>query len=470
VVENTGRTVQYGYDPLYRLTSESVTGDPNAINGRVDYTLDSVGNRQRRDSTLGPVSNQVSTFNVNDQLGCEQYDLNGNVIQDCQGNVFTWDFENRLLSKNAAVNVFYDGDGQRVAKSVGALLTAFLIDRQNPSGFPQALEERINGTVTTAFCFGRQILAGVPGGLVNYAMVDGQGTVRLQTDGVAHVVGSSTFEAFGVVTSNAGVSFPHGYLGEVTDVDLGLTYLRARYLRSSTGRFMTPDPLSRRMASRYGYADDDPVNKTDRTGLDSLIDVAVTLFLGDFTNAFPATFARSLFASVAEDAQAIAEEDAAYEAINKARQRSDGDVHEYGGQLCWDGKRYRVTEQRGYEERRGDGLVYAFVNIDLVPCRSLGGVTGIWHTHPVKYTSFQAYEPEHFSRPDKNKSLSMGNPFNNGAGGGIGVDSYLGTPAGQFLFLGNGFRNMPTVDDIVLGRTFPAMEPGIFGSNDEPLP
>jgi YD repeat-containing protein len=35
VTELSGRIVQYGYDDLYRLTSETIANDPHAINGRV---------------------------------------------------------------------------------------------------------------------------------------------------------------------------------------------------------------------------------------------------------------------------------------------------------------------------------------------------------------------------------------------------------------------------------------------------
>lgn len=45
VTELSGRTVNYGYDNIYHLTSETIASDPNAINGVVGYTYDNVGNR-----------------------------------------------------------------------------------------------------------------------------------------------------------------------------------------------------------------------------------------------------------------------------------------------------------------------------------------------------------------------------------------------------------------------------------------
>ena len=46
VSELSGRTVNYGYDNLYRLTSETIASDPHSINGAVSYTYDSVGQSQ----------------------------------------------------------------------------------------------------------------------------------------------------------------------------------------------------------------------------------------------------------------------------------------------------------------------------------------------------------------------------------------------------------------------------------------
>jgi YD repeat-containing protein len=43
VTELSGRSATYGYDNLYRLTSETIASDPNSINGAVSYTYDAVG-------------------------------------------------------------------------------------------------------------------------------------------------------------------------------------------------------------------------------------------------------------------------------------------------------------------------------------------------------------------------------------------------------------------------------------------
>jgi len=55
-VEQGGRTVQWGYDNIYRLNNEAVTSDPNSVDGSVAYTLDPVGNRNSDTSSLSGVT------------------------------------------------------------------------------------------------------------------------------------------------------------------------------------------------------------------------------------------------------------------------------------------------------------------------------------------------------------------------------------------------------------------------------
>ncbi|MBK7977427.1 MAG: hypothetical protein IPK07_30580 [Deltaproteobacteria bacterium] len=64
------------------------------------------------------------------------------------------------------------------------------------------------------------------------------------------------------------------------DPNLGMTYLRARWMDNSTGRLTARDPfegLEIDLASlhRYGYAKDDPVNKIDPGGEFAFLIVAL---------------------------------------------------------------------------------------------------------------------------------------------------------------------------------------------------
>jgi YD repeat-containing protein len=89
------RTVAYQYDNLYRLLSETISGDSQGGNGTVTYTYDLVGNRMSRTSTVAGVSTSTSTYNANDELTSEtdagvttnySYDQNGNTIETVTSN------------------------------------------------------------------------------------------------------------------------------------------------------------------------------------------------------------------------------------------------------------------------------------------------------------------------------------------------------------------------------------------------
>ncbi|NCC62501.1 MAG: hypothetical protein EOM12_16545, partial [Verrucomicrobiae bacterium] len=69
-------------------------------------------------SFLGNPS-QVNTFDANDRLDSDTSDANGNTTA-ADGQTFTYDFENRIRSVSSApsaVNILYDGDGNRVKKT-----------------------------------------------------------------------------------------------------------------------------------------------------------------------------------------------------------------------------------------------------------------------------------------------------------------------------------------------------------------
>ncbi len=143
----------WSYDDIYLLTNESIASDPSKNNGTVSYGLDSVGNRDSADSTLGGVSSGTFSFNADDQLSDESYDANGNVVA-AGGKTFGYDSQNRLVAMNGgAVQLLYDGDGNRVAKSVNGVITRYLVDDLNPTGYPQVVDELTRGAVTRTYIY-----------------------------------------------------------------------------------------------------------------------------------------------------------------------------------------------------------------------------------------------------------------------------------------------------------------------------
>jgi YD repeat-containing protein len=136
VTELSGRTVNYAYDNLYRLTSESIANDPNAINGVVSYnSYDSVGNRKQMTSTLAPIPAGLFNYDANDRFTAgDTYDNNGNTVSS-GGVANVYDFENHLIQQGG-VTIKYDGDGNRLFKTVAGVTTgAGVIPGCNP-GIP----------------------------------------------------------------------------------------------------------------------------------------------------------------------------------------------------------------------------------------------------------------------------------------------------------------------------------------------
>ena len=92
---------------------------------------------------------------------------------------------------------------------------------------------------------------------------------------------SYQFDAYGQTVSSTGSTVnPYHYSGERRDAESGMYQLRARYYHPGIGRFMSRDPFAGRADSpvsrhRYLYANDDPVNGSDPTGLETLPELSV---------------------------------------------------------------------------------------------------------------------------------------------------------------------------------------------------
>ena len=209
VTELSGRTVMYGYDSLYRLTSETIAADPNGVNGAVSYTkYDNVGNRQQMTSTLAPIPAGLWNYNANDQLTSDSYDANGNTIAS-GGLNYVYDFENHLVQKGG-LTIVYDGDGNRVAKTTPSGATQFLVDDLNPTGYAQVLDEIQNGSVLRTYAYGLELIAQTrpqpspnpP--LVSYYIFDGHGSMRALPDMSGAVTDTHDYDAFGNLIHSTG--------------------------------------------------------------------------------------------------------------------------------------------------------------------------------------------------------------------------------------------------------------------------
>jgi RHS repeat-associated protein len=292
-VSGTSRTFTWNYDNLYRLSSDAMSASPS---GTLTYGYDAVGNRTSRTGTLGNLSPQTTSFDVNDEVDNDTtasthstwFDANGN--NTSFGGTYTYDYANRLVTQaSPSVTITYDADGNRIKKVTSSGTTWYLVAMVNPTGYPQVVEELTGSTPSTlsrVYSYGLSLISQrqLSGSVVTFYGTDGLGSVRFLADTSATIQNTYAYDAFGTaVSSNAAVLNSRLFAGEEFDSDLKLSYNRARYYDPATGRFFTmdtdegnnQDPLS---LHKYLYCADNPVNLTDPSGRD-FSDLMTTMFV-----------------------------------------------------------------------------------------------------------------------------------------------------------------------------------------------
>jgi RHS repeat-associated protein len=298
VVEDTGRRVSYQYDLLDRLIDEGIT---DAVNGdrTIRYTYDPVGNRtSRADSAEGTTTYD---YDANDRLLTEtlggvettyEYDANGNTTSRFTSAtdqaLYDWDAENRLIGATVTkgqdtkeIAYRYDLDGLRVTSVVDGDEVRFLIDANLP--YAQVLEEYTpGGTIQASYVHGLDLISQERDGDRSYYHVDGLGSTRALTDEAGLVTDRYIYDAFGRTIGQDGTTGNvYLFAGEQRDLNVGLDYLRARYLNVGTGRFYGMDPFEGLLTSpvslhSFVYANANPTNVIDPSGEISLALVVAT--------------------------------------------------------------------------------------------------------------------------------------------------------------------------------------------------
>jgi len=213
-------------------------------------------------STTGPCSTPPSGATS------YQYDARGNrtnvTPSPGQAQTLTYDQANRLAKFVAAstTTYAYNADGLRMSKTAGST-TQYVWDASG--SLPLVLKEG-----STAYVYGA---AGLPLEQINgtttyYFHHDQLGSTRLLTDTAGIVQTTYTYEPYGNVISATGTATnPIRFAGQYQDAESGSYYLRTRYYDPSTGQFTTFDPAELLTRHPYQYANDDPVNELDPSGL-----------------------------------------------------------------------------------------------------------------------------------------------------------------------------------------------------------
>jgi RHS repeat-associated protein len=226
-----------GFDVANQLcwsSTSAPSGTPTCSSpptGATTYTYDSRGNRTAATPSSGPASS------------------------------YTYDQANRLTAYGSTATYSYDGDGLRASKTVSSTTTGFTWTATG--GLPMLL---VAGS--TKYIYGPLGPLAQVGSSTEYFAQDHLGSTRLIIDDTGNVDGTYTYDAHGAVASSTGTATSAlKFAGEYSDVESNLVYLRARYYDPTTGQMLSRDPIEMWTSDAYGYANNNPINFTDPTGL-----------------------------------------------------------------------------------------------------------------------------------------------------------------------------------------------------------
>jgi RHS repeat-associated protein len=279
----------YGYDPLYRLTSSLWP----AGHGQA-YEYDAIGNRTSK--TIIPAGDGPMQFFLYDYLAGSHrldaindigrsYDPNGNTLKRDRDSatepVFTYDQRNRYSSVSwpgGLVSYHYNAGGERVFKNVNSLSTASRSFAYGLSG-NLLMEGNANGTALQEYIWLDNLPVGVvAGGQLHHIQPDHLGTPRKIVQSSNNLVIWDWAILDNPFGENQPDPDPDGnevsfimnlrFPGQYYDVETGLHYNYFRDYEPGTGRYVESDPIGLRAGmNSYTYVGGNPLRLIDFLGL-----------------------------------------------------------------------------------------------------------------------------------------------------------------------------------------------------------
>ena len=269
-----GTSVSYSYDGFGRLATTAL----NPASWGLKFQYDDFGNRADQMATSGasyqqsyrhsPDTNHILSPDV-------AYDPTGNIVRlpsvsiayDTQGRI------SQIATEQASTTLYgYDPQGMRIWTksdvhetisfySIGKRLATYNLSIGKDGSLSLSLRD------ANVFLGQRLMRSGT-----SALLFDRIGAVRGWADSTQTAPGLASYLPFGELASSGAAQ---GSFGPYDRDPSGLDYAEQRFYASQVGRFVSPDPLRDSVRAsdplswnRYTYAGNDPINHTDRHGMD----------------------------------------------------------------------------------------------------------------------------------------------------------------------------------------------------------
>ena len=270
-----GLPIAFGYDALNELTSTQL----GLL--KTSWTYDAVGNRLKEISPTGAINYTYDAADRLLQAGTRlfTYDANGNetsATASLPGTpvVYQYDAANRLIAASGykPSTFVYDGDGNRVAQSVGSGSYSYINDVM--ASLPVVLQEAgPDGPIT--YEYGLGLIEAFSPEFNFFYHYDGLGSIIALTNAAGKPAAAYAYDPWGNtlldIPDNVDTKNKFRFSGEAFDPGTQLYYLRARYYDANTGRLLTKDTFAGlaeipQTLNPYTYALNRPTVLTDRSG------------------------------------------------------------------------------------------------------------------------------------------------------------------------------------------------------------
>lgn len=225
--------------------------------------------------TENPQAQPHALRSVSDPAGTEtfEYDAKGQTTKRTKPGLdqsMVWDGEGHLVSMTAnggTTSFIYTPGGSRLLRKDPAGTTLYLGKQEIrlPVGATKPVVSRY-------YTHGDKTIAMHDGNALHWLASDHQGTAQVSIDTKSATVSKRRQDPFGSPRGDSG-TWPgeRGFVGGTRDASTGLTHLGAREYDTSTGRFLSVDPImdpsDPQQMQGYGYANGSPVTLSDPTGL-----------------------------------------------------------------------------------------------------------------------------------------------------------------------------------------------------------